>query len=238
METNVNVTVPADYNGTPVVVHLLSGGAPKVINPVAFKMSGDITTPRIYLNGQKPPSTCSVVMFDRENMCIGVTVDYMNENGSKVTGKVENSEMVTRYAINQDKKFTLDELRKLVRLTGPWFKDENQHRALMINLNTFNAKVEAQIADEKNNRGSENKQLKRDVTTDVPFSFVLQGPILKGGKSLSFQVDVCLEITDGGVRFWLESTELIKLSTQCIDEMFDAEQAAIEALGYTCITVS
>lgn len=238
METNVNVTVPPDYNGTPVVVHLLSGTAPKVINPKSFEFKGSITAPQIYLKGQNPPPTCTIVVFDRESMEIRTWLDYLNENQSRVTGKVEYSEMVTRYAINQDKKFTLDELRKLVRLTGPWFKDENQHRALMINLNTFNAKVEAQIADEKNNRGSENKQLKRDVTTDVPFSFVLQGPILKGGKSLSFQVDVCLEITDGGVRFWLESTELIKLSTQCIDEMFDAEQKAIEALGYTCITVS
>lgn len=234
-ENKVVVNVPADYSGTPIVVELLEGVAENAVNKTPFEITGTITAPLAYLKGQAVAKENTVVVINIEAGTITAFINNNNELKSKVMGRFEVSKLIKDFAINMDKRFSLDEFRKLVRLNGPWFADEAEHKNLLLKISGFSAKINREFTDKKDNKGNKEDFLRQQVETDIPFSFCLKAEIYKGSQMFKYNVDVCLDATDAGVRFWMESSELIKLSAEQNTSTLVNEGKEIEGLGYTVI---
>lgn len=61
------------------------------------------------------------------------------------------------------------------------------------------------------NKGNAENSFKRIVESQHNYDFKLSLPLFKGEKKQTFFVEVCMDVSDGGIRFWLESPELMEL---------------------------
>lgn len=237
-DKQINVSVPEGYSGTPIEIVLREGSAQQINNKVPFSFNGNIDAVRRFLEGQLIPTVHTVVIFDSEAKQIQATIDYGHEVCGLIFSKVEYSQPMLVFGVNQDKRFTLDGLRKLVRLQRVYFADADEHAQLLLKLEGFTAKVNTLITDERNNRGNLKKELSRSVDADIPFQFKLSLPVFKGAGRYPFLVDVCMDVADSGVTFWLESAQLLEYESSQITTMFDTQREMIQKMGYTCIVKS
>lgn len=237
-ESKVNITVPADYSGQPIIVHLLEGSSPKQVNEKSFEITGNIYAPSDFLVGQNIDTKKTVLIFDGEQKSITASMNIGNDLYSTVQGKLSYSDVIIEFGINRDKRFSLAEFRNLVRLNGPWFNNQDAHANLLVKISDFSAKINAEFNNQKDTRGNSNVAVKKSVTSDVPFSFSLKAPVFKGDQNAIFNVDVCLEATDSGVFFWLESTDLIKLEHDIVGGIFQELRTKLSDLKYTILTKS
>jgi len=113
---------------------------------------------------------------------------------------------------------------KLLRFNRQLFSDPDKHAQVLTAYQTFSAKayldLQSEMADQKGNRSA---SFTKKVESNIPSDFVMTAPIYKGQPSESFRVEIWLEVTEGGAKFWLESVELAELLTKRRDEIF-AEQ--------------
>lgn len=218
------------------VLTILEGKAADPINPKRQYFLGcNIRGVVDYVIGRKKagvpvdPQT-SVVVIDESNFTITLTTDsHLHEQGGvTVQAKLEPNPRLEEFKINASGvRFSLKELEKLVNFNADMFsKSEhaNAHGMLLASLRTFTAKANIEIQEAGDKRGNKAQNFTKTVTTDIVNSFVLRTNIFKGTEIKTFYVDICYEITDGGVKFWLESTELFQLTLHEMKVQFDSQK--------------
>jgi hypothetical protein len=153
----------------------------------------------------------AVVIVDKKEMSIQLFVDPENFHGAKVKGTLQLSDELQVWGINSTQTFTREALVKLIRFNKLHFDNKDKHEELLKAYQALNVQAIISSQQESDQRGNKKNNFEKNVTTNVPTEFILSIPIFKGQEVRTFRAEICLDVTDGGARFWFESVELHEL---------------------------
>lgn len=222
------ITVQSTGPETKLVI--LEGKALEEKYPRKIDIVGNIESVSAFLkkrdNGfdlQKVDQSKVIVIVDKEQMYIQLQLDPQNEFGSVVKGVLELSPELEKFHINEAKTYKREELVQLIRFNRLAFDNKEQHEKVLNAYMAFEAKTSGEIGASNDTRGNRDASFKKVVSTNIPTEFTLLIPIFKGKEPLRFRVEICLDVTDGGARFWFESTELHELIETHREIIFNEE---------------
>jgi hypothetical protein len=232
-----------------VKIETLSGDTLKVLQgnildtkpPEKISLSGDIKTVNAFLGVRLKSGTGTqtidkskaVVYVDKKKLTIQLLLDPENHYGASVLGTLEKSDELTPFCINQNKTFSKEELVKLIKFNKIFFDDAAKHAEMLLAFQKVSSTVNIKSNDSADDRGNKERAFVKEVTTNAPTEFILNIPTFKGFDNVRFRVEVCLDVTEGSVRFWFESTELHELMQKAVDTIFGQELKS--AAGFVII---
>ena len=228
---------------TKVVVHptgdkvtILHGQAPKQLpltEPECINITGNIKAVSAFVGVRK---ACAhgvqvldpakvLVSVDKAARTISLNTDPENVYNTIVTGRLEVSDDLKPFCINQEKLFDRATLLKLIRFNKALFEDGSKHAALVESLQRVAFKTQAQLEQESNNKGRIRDLIDKSVDAGAFIDkFILSAPIFKGEGKVKFTVEINYDATDTGViQFWLESVELKEQMDNALDTIFERE---------------
>jgi hypothetical protein len=232
-----------------VKLETLSGDTLKVLQgnildtkpPEKVNISGDIKSVNTFLGirlkagtgKQTIDKSRAVVYVDKKKLTIQLLLDPEDHYGASVLGTLEKSDELAPFHINQNKTFTKEELVKLIKFNKIFFDDASKHAEMLLAFQKVSSTVNIKSNDSADDRGNKERAFVKEVTSNAPTEFILNIPIFKGFENVRFRVEVCLDVTEGSVRFWFESTELHELMQKAVDTIFGQELKS--AAGFVII---
>lgn len=208
------------------------GQAAPIIAPEKVHIGGDINTISAYINKRKQTGNAGlqsinpervIVRVDKKEMSIRVDFDPEDKCGTLIEGRLYESEDIKQFFINKQKTFTKEEIVKLIKFSRLHFDDHDKHAEVLRAYQSFTAKANTDIKQEADTRGNKISNYAKYVETNIPTEFILNVPIFKGQPKERFRVEICIDVTDGGARFWFESVELNEIIQTRIDEIFSEQ---------------
>lgn len=215
---------------------LLIGKANTPKEPTKLVVNGDFSSVSNYLKVKSKSASSfqfvsperTIVICDKEKLTISLLTDPNDPDAAEVNGKAEFSKELIEFGVNQNKFFTKEQLVKIIRYNRRFFPNKLENADLLAAYQNFTASVNKKIQDNSDLRGNHDNHFKKTVKTDLPENFVLEIPIFKGEKAVSFPVEICMEDYDSGIRFWFESVDLAELIATKTDEIFERELKSCE----------
>lgn len=200
-------------------VTILEGKANTPREPLNLNLSGDIRSVSTFIKNrmaighhqQIVLSDNTIITANKDAGTILLQTDPNNYYGTTVTGKLEISEALKAFRINEKGTMSQKDVIDILKFNKVHFRDRLQQDALLRSYLAFTYKTETDGGNKADTRGNKATSFNKSVTTDLPEDFVLKIPIFKGEDTKEFRVEICLDVTDGSARFWFESTELHEL---------------------------
>jgi hypothetical protein len=172
----------------------------------------------------------AIVTVDKNSKTIVLQLDPENYYGATVTAKLEPSKELEQFNINTTTRYDRKRLLDLIRFNRLFFDDKNEHARVINGLYKLRVKSETEIQQEKDNQG--NKRTLHDVKTvddgGMVKEFTLTIPLFKGFSAQKITVEICFEVVNGDVSFWLESIGLKEVTDSSIDGIFEEELKSCE----------
>lgn len=200
---------------------------PKIIN-----ISGDIHSVANFINSrpagyssQAIDKNKAVVLVDKDAKTITLQLDPENHYGATVTAKLEQSEELKQFGINIVKRYRRLALAELIKFNRIYFQDKTNHALILSKLQKLRIKSSTEIEQEKSNQGSKRNLVDVSVIDDggLPKEFSLTIPLYKGFPAENISVELCYDLLDGDVSFWLESVGLKEAMESQVDGIFEKE---------------
>ncbi len=239
-------------------ITILQGKTADPVKPIQLKISGRIDAPRLYLSKklkqneetpyspnstveaaidkwQEPSLEETVIVINEDNNTITLALNPNHPNGTIITGKLELNPDLVAFGIAIEagpgyKAYNRESLHDLVRWNKRFFKDEIKANELMAALKKLDVKAMIDLSVGSDNRGNKSASFDKKVEAKaIPEVIVLSLPIYKGEGIYDFPVDVCIDTTEGHVKFWLESARLAELIELTKLDIFDRETKQFEA---------
>lgn len=234
-DKNIHIKFDQEKEVKELIIREGSAAAPN--NPIQPIIQGDINAVINFLLYRESTldKNKAVIYFNEVDGSIILVAEPSNSIGLKVLAKSEIYPDLQKFCINQEKFFGLRELEKHVRMNRFHFADKEAHMKFLADLKSFHAKVSSEIQNEADQRGNKNQTFKKVVTSDLAADFVLRMPLFKGLDDSTFRVEVCYDVTDSAVRFWMESVELMELQKDAIKKAFVPQWGDFVAKEFTCI---
>jgi hypothetical protein len=231
---DLNLTIES-FDDNEIIIR--EGEAPPHIDPVKLTANGDIKTVSTFIKGrltinglQGVHAYATIVTVNKEAGTIQIETDPNDKFASVLSGKLEMSDELKLFGINKERKFTQKQLIKLLKFNRIYFKDPLTHQDLLKQYTAFVFQTSTQGHANLDDRGNKSAAIAKTVDTNIPKEFTLKIPIYKGEREMEFRVEICIEVTDGGAEFWLESIELHELEQIEKEFIFKRELEACEGL--------
>lgn len=234
-DQKVNITL-ADGQKEVTVILLEGEAAPHVL-PESVKIEGDINAVMDFILTRENTldKNQAVILFNEENGEISLNSNPAHPHRTIVLAKVSEHPDLSEFHINETKYFALKELEKLIRMFRFYFPDKDSHLQLTGQLKSFTASVYSDLKNESDNRGNKSQAFNKKVESDLAAEFILHIPIFKGQPAVTFRVEICYDVTDSAVRFWLESVELFELEKEAVKNAFAPQLQAFKEKNFTVI---
>jgi hypothetical protein len=167
----------------------------------------------------------ALVTVDKFAGTLLLQLDPENHYGASILGTLEQSKEIEPFYINQEKRFDRRQLLKLIKFSRLYFDDKDLHASLMLSLSKLRMKTEQELKQQDDQRGNRSSSFERNVIDDNGFAqfFTLLIPIFKGFDPVFIRVEICLEPSETGIMFWLESPELVEVTQSMLDSIFNKE---------------
>lgn len=215
MNGEMNITIES-LQGNELIIR--EGNAPDHIDPLVLKASGDIRTVGTFIKGrcvvdnlQRIDPHTTIVTVDKESGTIHLATNPNDKFGSEVSGKLEGSDELKLFGINTERKFSQKQLIKLLKFNRYHFKDPLTHQDILKAYTAFTFQTGTTGHAHVDDRGNKSIAVSKQVESNIPKEFTLKIPIYKGEREIEFRVEICMDVTDGGADFWLESVQLHEL---------------------------
>jgi len=226
MKTEVKLT---ELKGGTLTI--LEGKALEQKPPQNIVLSGDIKTVSNFLGVrnnlgsglQVVDKSKAVILVDKNGLSIDLLLDPENVYGAVVKSKLELSDELTQFCINKNKTFTKEELVKLIKFNKINFDEPTKHAELLLSFQKISSTVNIRANESADDKGNKERSFVKEVTSNTPTEFILNIPIFKNFDAVRFRVEICLDITEGSVRFWFESIELHELILITRDQIFNEQ---------------
>jgi hypothetical protein len=235
---NINLDLDSFADVKELVVR--EGQAAPIDPPSRIMISGDINTVAMFLNRryfenndvpapelqteqgrQFVNNDRAVITINKVNRSILLETDPEEKYGTTVIAKMEISEEVKKYGINEpNRTYSRKQLIQLLKFTRLYFVDPIKHGELLSGLEKLNLETHINTKDESDDRANKVKSIEKKVKTDLPEYFILNVPIYKGEPKEKFRVMINFDVTESSVAFWFESVELNDLLELRRDEKF------------------
>lgn len=202
------------------------GDAAILREKVKVVLDGTITAPGNFADARKSEheKLLGHITWSKRSGIITLQLDEEDYYGKRITGKLVKNPDFIDFGINSTKKYTSKELQKKVRMSGLFFADRDQAKNLSEALAKVQVKVQKQIEEEFSNRGDSRGLI--DVKVDssgIPLEFTLNLPYYIGERAIKVKVEICIEVREKAVEYWLESPELVEAIEGLDTEVFDRE---------------
>jgi len=228
MDQNIEVKVTAGP-GTQTI--LLGDAQAPLPNPKRVEIKGNIDAPARFYEKRRSEieiKTAHVLVHREDPMYIGLFMDETNPINKEVIGELKFDLDLVQFQINANRLYTVKELANLLRLRRQFFRDTEQHAKTMKSLGEFSARTSIEFKEIDDRKGNTEILRKRASTVDLDFEFVLNIPIYKGFEPKTFRIEILADVTDGGVKLWLESIELAELVKTERDAIFAEQIKALD----------
>lgn len=235
MNQNIKVTTSEDQK----LLIIREGKALELKEPIVISISGDIDTVRNFVdkryqrnagkvddnNLQHFNKETAVVTFDKKNLSISLDVNPQDFYGPKVSGKMEVSDELKPFHINEPQTFSREALVKLLRFNKRFFTDAAVHDNVLKAFQSLSLSGNTELKSESDTRGNKAAQFAKTINSqNVPTTFYLTIPIYKGQPAVKFLVEICLDSSESSVIFWFESVELAELQAAKVEEIFNEQR--------------
>lgn len=205
-ELKLNITTENDK------VIILTGEAPKHIEPKVINIQGNLLAPSEYLETNELDKKDCYVLVDMDNCSLELVIGKNNHYQDKIKGVMKKSSLLTALGINTTTQRSSKELAKILKSYRDFIDPKDF--GLIGKLMTFEAKVNTVIEDSSAQSGNTKKLLEKTVQTGLPESFVMTLPIYQGFEMQTINVELWAEATSNTVVFSLESMDLISVETK------------------------
>lgn len=220
METNIKIQTSEKE----IIVR--EGNAPNVYDPEKLTLSGIISAPGDFAAARKSTFDAlkTNVVADYTAKKITLTANEDSKFQTTITGALEDFPELADMNINKKKTYGQRELLDLIKFKGAYFKDSAKHTELMTALKKFEAKVNQEFENANDFKGAQATRKVVDIKTNLGgLEFILNIPMFTGGQNITFKVDICVDVLNGGVIFWLESVDLHDLQVKETETVFTSE---------------
>lgn len=234
-EQKVNITLAEGQKEVTVI--LLEGKAAPHVLPESIKIVGDINAVKDFILTRENTldKNKAIIVFNEEKGEISLNSDPSHPHRTIVIGKVVSHPDLIEFKINKGGFFSLKELEKLIRMYRFYFPDKDAHLQLTGQLKSFTANVYSDLKNESDQRGNKSQAFNKKVQSDLAAEFTLNIPIFKGQSPSTFRVEICYDVTDSTVRFWLESVELFELEKEAVSNAFGPQLDQFKEKEFTVI---
>lgn len=231
-----NLTLKVEAAGDEIIIR--EGNAAPPIVPVAVSISGDIRSVGAFINKRREVSNrqevdpdTSIIQVNNAAYSIQLDTDPNSPLNTKVVAKLQLSDELKAFRVNEGKLMTQKEIVEILKFNSVWFKDKDEWQKVYDAYRFFEYTANAQgTSQAKDTRGNSGNTFQKAVKTNLPEDFTLKLPIFKGEQEKVFRVEICLDATDAGCRFWLESVELHELMIIERDLIFKRELEGLDDL--------
>lgn len=192
-------------------------------HPEKVVLKGRIESVRQYLDARRAtlmaPGTLqhinkdlAVITINEDDLSIHLDVDPNHPFGTEVIGQMQHNPDLADFHINKKARFSRESLVDLLKFSRRFFNDRVQYDNVLLSVQRLKVSATTNIEKDSDTRGNNESAYKKSVdSASIPPSFNLNIPIFKGQPPRLFSVDLCLDVTDAGVKFYLESVELVEL---------------------------
>lgn len=212
------------------------GAAAPIREPLKLTADGDIRTVGTFIAGRDVPNLqgidreSTLVTVDKDAGTIKLETDPNDQFGTVIKGTLLINDDLKQFDINGSKMFSQKELIKLMKFSRIHFVDPLVQNDLLNSYKAFTFQTKTEGHAKGDDRGNKSVAYDKAVETNLPKEFSLKIPIYKGERSVTFRVDLCMDVTDGGAKFWLESIELHELLQIEKELIFNRELTRCEGL--------
>lgn len=167
----------------------------------------------------------AIILVEKDIKKMALILDPENYYGAIITARLEESKELRQFGINTTNRYSRKQLLDILRFNRLFFEDKNQHAQVLLGLMKLRIKSEIEIQQEKDNHG--NKRSLLDVKTvedgGLLKEFNITLSLFKGFSKQNVLVEICFEVVNGDVSFWLESIGLKESMDSQVDGIFEEE---------------
>ena len=227
----INVTVTPE-NGELVI---RQGTAIEQREPHEMLLKGNLEAPAEWFETKAFDKKLSYVVIDKKQLMIQLKIRHDENYFDTITGTITLSEKLENLNINNNKMYSSQELSQQLKFYRMYFPDKERHMKIIAELQNLKGSVVTNFEKSNDLKGNKKYLFEQELKKQFDLSFTLSVPLFSGYENVTFSVDVNYEVTDGDVRFWLESVELEELKETFIDRHFESVVKRLS--GITQITV-
>jgi hypothetical protein len=170
-----------------------------------------------------------VVEVSKKDRGITMHLDPESHYNCTVTAKLEQSDELKQFGINTLNRYDRKQLLQLLKFNRLYFDDRLTYNKVISGLTKIRMKTQQEINQESDGKGNRvNNDESRSVAQDgFQDTFTLNIPLFKGFAPVKIDVEICFEVKDSNISFWLESVGLKDATESAIDDIFAAELANV-----------
>ena len=239
METEKTIfNLPAGVDN--VEITLREAPAAKVLDekaPVKINISGTMGAVNEWL--EKRVDACQFsqknchILVDRDKAEITLITNEADEyKRGTVKGALAFNPKFLEFGINNSSVvWTPTELGMFLKMNRTFFADRAENMKLVSTLMNFVATVNNSIAKSARENGDRTDNFSQVVDSNLPESFTINIPVLKGGRPESIEVETFAKISGRDVSFILISPDAAALYEEIKATEIDAQLEAIKEIA-------
>lgn len=218
----------------------LEGKAPEKLGekaPIKCDIKGTIGAVKEYLEkrisaGQFEQKDCHILV-NRDKATIHLVFNEKDAyNRGEVLGTLVVNPKFIEFGINDgDTKWTPMSLGLFFKMNRPYFISKEENMKLVSTLMHFTATVNSSIDSFIGQNGDRAEAFSQAVNSNIPASFKLKLPILKGGPAWEIEVETFAHISGKDVQFILISPDAADLLEDAKLNAIDTELKAIREIA-------
>ena len=231
--TEVNVNVEGD------TLTLLHGTAKDQKNLRNTEVVGNLNSVSRWLAKRnhtdyfkKDESYC---IADTETGKLKLVVNEQDPFGNyEIKGEIKQSDVFKEIGINTTKRYNPINLANKFRLMRSYFVSHEAHATLCANLKNIKTKVNANVEAKVSDNGDRRLLFEQEVDSNMPESFEMNLPIIKGEKKQKVLVNVILtsagipEVDGGDIKCFLVSEDAQDFLIERTESLIEKEVKLIE----------
>lgn len=217
---------PGPNPGMPITI-IEKPGLPEA-PPHEFSVEGNIYCVREYIEGRLNSASdrqsilpgLASIMIDRLSNEIVFSLDISDKYAGSVKGSLKDNPRFLEFELNNPKVFTREQFLSLLRrnrdlLLTPTIIDEVKRVAMTATSN---------VVDGGDKRGNKEKLFDKTVKADIRETFSIHVSPWLGTPETTFLLDLCMEVAENKIVFWLECNGLEGILKKMADQIIDQEK--------------
>lgn len=234
---------PVELNITPSGKELIirHGEAPVEKKPKSIVINGMLAAPSQFLAGKRPEAVTSHIQIAKDKGTIELHIqDTDPDTEHVIKGSLSQDSILKMFAINSDKRWTIQEFLKFIKTMRYYFKDRAAHSKLVESLQKWSVAVDRVITEFNDNKGNSDFRLETKVRAveGLITQFDLNISIFQGYEKFQFTVEIGLDPKNTAVMLYLISDDLIELEIGQREGLIEKELAKFSDFACSKVVIS
>lgn len=166
-----------------------------------------------------------IVEVNKNARTIVMKQDPEAHYSTTITAKLEASKELLQFGINTSTCYDRKSLHKLLKFGRLYFSNRSEYDAVILGLVKIRAKTTAELENSNTGKGGRSNIDVAETVMNDGFvdKFTLSVPLFRGFTPTAIEVEICYEVKDSQISFWLESVGLQDATESAIDGIFTKE---------------